>query len=82
MKAVVLGNITRRQAETLRRLGFHVLNGSAKPDLDNSIVVVVDDRPLAKRLGALYMSREELEEFLRFAEPKLRGPGLEGRAVS
>lgn len=74
MKAVVLGNITRRQAEALRRLGFHVLNGSAKPDLDDSIVVVVDDRPLAKRLGALYMSREELEEFLRSAEPKLRVP--------
>ena len=71
MKAVVLGNMTRRRAEALRRLGFHVLNGSAKPDLDNSIVVV-DDRPLAKRLGALYMSREELEEFLRFAEPELR----------
>jgi predicted ATP-grasp superfamily ATP-dependent carboligase len=74
MKAVVLGNMTRRQAETLKRLGFHVLNGPAKLDLDNSIVVVVDDRPLAERLGALYMSREELEEFLRFAEPELRVP--------
>ncbi|MGC8582806.1 MAG: hypothetical protein ACP5MH_03670 [Thermoproteus sp.] len=69
MRPIVVGRISREQAEALRRLGFSVLDGSAELErLRDSFVLVVGDEALAKRLGAAYMSAEELEAFLKFAE--------------
>ncbi|AEA12736.1 hypothetical protein TUZN_1260 [Thermoproteus uzoniensis 768-20] len=69
MRPIVVGRISREQAEALRRLGFSVLDGSVEPErLKGSFVLVVGDEALAKRLGVAHMSVEELEAFLKFAE--------------
>ncbi|MGC8974347.1 MAG: hypothetical protein ACP5KY_09155 [Thermoproteus sp.] len=51
--------------------GIEVATADNLPPIDDKIVVVVGDRELAERLGAAYMSEEEISKFIEFLKGEL-----------